>query len=331
MWQLNAGQRVLLDDICLAAQVEEEAIWVQETLTAVLDQYAKPVTVTLRLKRWWNRSVTEAREAYSHARRAWQAQHITTTDLQEARNDRNDSNRTVRRAKRTCWETFLAGPTYIPDHPREETARCWQALRLTKPKAVAITPTLNRPQREIAVSISEKEALVRETAFPPAPGNRETVEVLPGTWHKCVDETTVRRALFHQAVQKAPGIDRLNFRAVRLVWDWDSPRIVALARQCFWLGLHPQAWKTARGCLLRKVDKPDYTFVKAYRVISLPNSLGKVVEKIAAEALADHCETTGTLHPGQIRWVQSFLSGLLVQLVIDNTQCLAYRIDLGVP
>ena len=32
-----------------------------------------------------------------------------------------------------------------------------------------------------------------------------------------------------------------------------------------------------------------------------------------------------------IRWVQSFLSGRLVQLVIDGTQCPAHRIDSGVP
>jgi hypothetical protein len=71
----------------------------------------------------------------------------------------------------------LAGPTNTPDHPREETVRCWQALRLTKPKAIAITPTLKGPQGEIAVSISEKEALVRETAFPPTLGDREFIHV----------------------------------------------------------------------------------------------------------------------------------------------------------
>ena len=68
MWQSNAEQRGLLDDTCLAAEVEEEAIWVQETLTAVLNQYAKPVRVTPRSKRWWNRDVKGAREAYCQAR-----------------------------------------------------------------------------------------------------------------------------------------------------------------------------------------------------------------------------------------------------------------------
>src|SRR5699024_4885584 len=110
-----------------------------------------------------------------------------------------------------------------------------------------------------------------------------------------VDEELVRPALFHQAVQKAPGIDRLKFRALRLLWEWDSPRIVALARQCFRLGLHPPVWKVAKGILLRKPNKLDYTAVKTYRVISLLNCLGKVVEKIAADAIAHHCENTGVV------------------------------------
>ena len=285
MWQTKAKQRALLGDPCSVADVEEEAVWMQETLTEVLDQHAKPVRVTPRSKRWWKEDIKRARQAYSQARKAWRWQRVTTTGLHEVR---NSYYRTIRTAKRTCWENFLAGTTDGPGHPREETALCWQALRLTNAKGLAITPTLQGPHGETAVITDEKEALVREVAFPPAPGDRESVRVQPGLWHKCVDEEKVKKALFHQAVQKAPGIDRLTFRALRLMWEWDHPRIVALAQQCFRLGIRPQAWKTAKGVLLRKPGKSDYTLVKAYRVISLLNCLGKVVEKVAAEAIADH-------------------------------------------
>lgn len=77
--------------------------------------------------------------------------------------------------------------------------------------------------------IDEKEALVRGTAFPQAPGDGQEVEIPQGSWHDQVDEAIVKHVLFHQAVQKAPGIDWLNFRALRLLWDWDSSRIIALA------------------------------------------------------------------------------------------------------
>ena len=40
--------------------------------------------------------------------------------------------------------------------------------------------------------------------------------------------------------------------------------------------------------------------MKAYQVISLLNCLGKVVENIAADAIAHHCEAMGVLYPGQM-------------------------------
>ena len=69
--------------------------------------------------------------------------------------------------------------------------------------------TLHGPQGQLASSIEEKEALIRETAFPQAPGiNQEAeAEISPGTWHGQINEEIVKHALFHQAVQKAPGID----------------------------------------------------------------------------------------------------------------------------
>ena len=38
---------------------------------------------------------------------------------------------------------------------------------------------------------------------------------------------------------------------------------------------------------------------KAYRVISLLNCLGKMVEKVAALLISNQCEREGAFHPGQ--------------------------------
>ena len=48
-----------------------------------------------------------------------------------------------------------------------------------------------------------------------------------------------------------------------------------------------------------KPGKPDYGAAKAYRVISLLNCLGKMVEKVAAYLISNQCERQGALHPGQ--------------------------------
>ena len=78
-------------------------------------------------------------------------------------------------------------------------------------------------------------------------------------------------------------------------------------------------WKVAKGILLRKPNKPDYTAVKAYWVISLLNCLGKVVEKIAVDGIARHCETMGVLHPGQMGSCKQRSAIDAVACLIQNT------------
>jgi len=51
--------------------------------------------------------------------------------------------------------------------------------------------------------------------------------------------------------------------------------------------------------VILKPTKPDYGVAKAYRVITLLNCLGKVVEKVAANTIAEECEQRRLLHDGQ--------------------------------
>jgi hypothetical protein len=38
----------------------------------------------------------------------------------------------------------------------------------------------------------------------------------------------IEKALFKQSIKKALGLDRLNFKALHLLWTWDKVRITAL-------------------------------------------------------------------------------------------------------
>lgn len=128
--------------------------------------------------------------------------------------------------------------------------------------------------------------------------NTEDEIVIPDTTAQ-VGVSDVRQALFAQSVKKAPGLDKLGFNALRLLWQWDLNRLVALVRGRLHAGYHPPCWKLAKGILLRKQDKPIYTVAKAYRVISLLSCLGKVVEKVAATWIASHSERKEVFHHGQ--------------------------------
>jgi len=65
------------------------------------------------------------------------------------------------------------------------------------------------------------------------------------------------------------------------------------------LGYHPKLWKTAKGVVIPKPGKPDYSKVRAYRVISLLDVISKLVERTAAHLIADHLERKRGLHDGQ--------------------------------
>ncbi|ODM14906.1 hypothetical protein SI65_09658 [Aspergillus cristatus] len=304
-WRALSQAQAPLGDTCTREDIAQEAEWISEALTEVLNQHAKPIWVTPFSKRWWTDPVREARRQYAGARRLWQQGCI---EDEHHRTARQTYYKAIRQAKRECWEAFLQGSQEPGHHPPgtpptpDEAARCWLALKYTKPQDQGTTPTLYRAQgnTQAATTFQEKETLIREAAFPQAPRDRPVQCPPLGNAHTEATESAVKQALFSQATQKAPGVDQLNFQALRLLWKWDSQRIVTLARQCLRLGFHPPSWKVAKGILLRKPNKTNYSLVKAYRVISLLNCLGKVVEKMVATQIAEFCEQKQTLHNGQM-------------------------------
>ena len=57
-------------------------------------------------------------------------------------------------------------------------------------------------------------------------------------------------------------------------------------RALFNKGYYPTKWRQAVGILLPKLGKRDYNIPKYYRIISLLNCLGKVLEKLFATRLS---------------------------------------------
>jgi hypothetical protein len=65
-------------------------------------------------------------------------------------------------------------------------------------------------------------------------------------------------------------------------------------------GYHPKCWRQATGAILAKPDKPDYSILKAYRIILLLNCLGKFSERILAKQLSLMAEDSPLLHNSQM-------------------------------
>ena len=64
---------------------------------------------------------------------------------------------------------------------------------------------------------------------------------------------------------------------------------------CYRLGYCPEAFRSSTTVVLRKPGKPDYSNPKAWRPISLLETLGKVFESIMARRISFLAETYGLL------------------------------------
>jgi len=84
-----------------------------------------------------------------------------------------------------------------------------------------------------------------------------------------------------------------------MLWERDSQRIVEIVRTSFTLVIHPRVPQEAKGVVIPKPNKPDYGVSTPDRVITLLNCVGRVVEKVAANAIAEECERQGLLHKRQ--------------------------------
>src|SRR5436190_4776350 len=92
---------------------------------------------------------------------------------------------------------------------------------------------IKKTDGSLATTDQEKRELMVNVSFPqPNPyDGGEGAPGQPGSAHTKVNASEVRKALFAQSSKKAPGHDNLGFSILKQVWDWDSGRITAIARQ----------------------------------------------------------------------------------------------------
>jgi len=88
----------------------------------------------------------------------------------------------------------------------------------------------------------------------------------------------------------------------------------------FTIGYQLKVWREARGVILPKANKENYSLPKSYRPISLLNCLGKTLEKIFATRLGYLASTTSLLQDSQLggRRQRSAIDAVL--LLLNNIQ-----------
>jgi hypothetical protein len=152
---------------------------------------------------------------------------------QDVKNQRSSLKRMIRKWKTEMWSRFVF---------TAKSEQVWQTLRYTKPGGQQTTKALRSRNGEVAESLEEKAELIKEEAFPkPFKGVEWAAQKKGGNMHKEITEEDIRKAVYDQPTNKAPGPDRLGFKDIRLLWEWDANRIIAIVKTSFRLGVHPRA------------------------------------------------------------------------------------------
>lgn len=132
----------------------------------VLNEHVRRITIYARSKRWWYEDIRDRHRVLGRAKRRG--------TRGEVRIARRELRRTIRKARRECWEDFL-NRAYGED--------IWAVTRYTKPQRSAAVPTI-RHQGMVA-DCHEDKARMLDIPFPvPTPYSGDKGESgPPGTAH----------------------------------------------------------------------------------------------------------------------------------------------------
>jgi len=97
-----------------------------------------------------------------------------------------------------------------------------------------------------------------------------------------ITKTEVYKALFSTSANISPSPNQINYTMIKWAWPSIQAELTALMQKCLTLGYYPQQWRTAVAVALQKPSKPDYTQPHVYRLITLLECMGKILEKIIA-------------------------------------------------
>jgi hypothetical protein len=166
--------------------------------------------------------------------------------------------------------------------------------------------------------------MIIRTAFPAAPPTNPAfrpLEAKSGKAYLLVNRTLVDILRRKYSNQIAPGPDKIGYTVIKILFQWDPGRVCTLTATCIRQGYHPKAWQTAKeAVVILKPGKLDYGKARAHRVISLLDTMGKLVEPREANLISERLEMNYHLYDGQYggRVQQSTVNAVAV--LINHTQ-----------
>ncbi|KAF8666335.1 hypothetical protein AX14_006486 [Amanita brunnescens Koide BX004] len=308
---LVGGLFSTLNDFVDKDNFEVTCAFLLREITTKWNELAKmPVTSRPHSQSWWNDQCRIHRDVYNVTR---------------SPDDLKLYNAVTRKARNAFFDDKL----------REMSAnkKPWEGVRWTRPRPPPSFTTITTNNRN--VTSTEELFDVMHAQFSKASARRPDldaakilIESNPQRKQRQfppISAAEVREALNDTSDSSSPGPDKVTWRILKKA-TWINGAIEGLA-SLFNCSVESSIWpdwfKSSECVIIPKPNKPDYTIPKAYRPISLLNTVGKLLTKIIANRMQFDAAAYGLLHPGQcggIRKHTTIDAGIVLASFITNAK-----------
>ncbi|KAF8661440.1 hypothetical protein AX14_007234 [Amanita brunnescens Koide BX004] len=276
-----------IPDLGPELNVEETGQGLSLLITEKWDSLAKtPITSRPHGTSWWNDQCQAYRDAY---------------DLDQSKENLKAYNAVTRKARSAFFEEKIAIMTAIK--------RPWEGVRWTRPRAPPPYSTIEvegqAPKNVDELFDIMHEQFSQAAACSPSEKNiedlLESLESLPERSFPNFSCQEVHDAITLTGNGSAPSPDRITWELLKNVLQVNgAPEgLCYLFNQIKASGVWPSWFKESTCVIIPKANKPKYNIPKAFRPISLLNTIGKLLTKIIAARMQYDCLKYEILHPGQ--------------------------------
>ena len=337
-WALMDRQRVATEALVYLrhpdrATSPEELDTITEGLIANLRQIADQTVPRRkwsggRAAGWWDAGCKEASTQARRAARTWRTRR-TVVNEQTYKEAQQTLDETVRKAQRRAWRNAVAKAS--KDNKAIWKIERWARLKSHLPTDPPRIPDLETgdPLRPTATTHAGKADVLARRFFPNPTADLSTIR--HPTWpdHSFHPRTTIRQEVTEEDVQqalkemapnKAPGEDWLQTGFLKACGRPFRQAIASIAEDSFRLEHFPRCFRSTQVVVLRKPGKTlqQQRQAGAWRPISLLSCVGKVIEALIGDRLADKVEAAGLLPEGQMGNRRQRSTELAIRVVTET-------------
>ena len=269
-----------------------------ENLDKALQELADKTTRPLRDSKytvpWWNQEIKEKiKEERKLRRKVFQNQE----PVYKLEKVIKEKKHLIKNTKRKILREQLQNLAETQKHWKIAK---WGKEKAGKPPELPIVPELTKQDGETARTFTEKVEVFKTQFFPlplqPVPESQDQ----PANHQQHQLSQEISKEDIHNILKKkkpftAPGKDTLPNGFLKVLEDSFNEKIAKVLEACWKLEYFPDRYKAARTIYLRKPSKGSYCYAKAWRPIALLNTIGKLMEALAATKLSELAEKENLL------------------------------------